>query len=56
MPQIMFPFFPAGVTHITPELAFKKEDGRVTYYNAYMNIFEHSENDLQSFKMIVSQF
>ena len=56
MPQIMFPFFPAGVTHITSELAFKKEDGRVTYYNAYMNIFEHSENDLQSFKMIVSQF
>jgi hypothetical protein len=52
----MLPIFPAGVSHITPELAFKTEDGMVTYFNATMPVFQHSESDLQSFKMIVSQF
>lgn len=56
MPQIMLPIFPAGVSHITPELAFKMEDGMVTYFNATMPVFQHSESDLQTFKMIVSQF
>lgn len=56
MPQIMLPIFPPGVTHITSELAFKTEDGMVTYFNATMPVFQHSESDLQSFKMIVSQF
>jgi len=56
MPQIMLPIFPPGVTHITPELAFKNEGGMVTYFNATMPVFRHGEKDLQSFKMIVSQF
>jgi hypothetical protein len=29
MPQRHLPFFPAGVTDITPELAFQKENGQV---------------------------
>ena len=29
MPQIQLPIFPSGVTHITPELAFKKETPQV---------------------------
>jgi len=33
MPQIQLPIFPEGVTHITPVLAFSKQDGRVTYFN-----------------------
>ncbi len=56
MPQIMLPIFPSGVTHITPELAFKKDNGVVTYFNATMPVFHHAEDDLQSFKMITSQF
>jgi hypothetical protein len=56
MPQILLPIFPSGVTHITPELAFKNEDGVVTYFNATMPVFQHAEGDLQSFKMIISQF
>ncbi len=56
MPQMLFPIFPSGVTHITPELAFKNEDGVVTYFNATMPVFHHKESDLQSFKMITSQF
>jgi hypothetical protein len=56
MPQMLLPMFPAGVTEINPELAFKKENGVVTYFNATMPVFQHAEDDLQSFKMIVSQF
>jgi len=48
MPQIQFPFFPEGVTHITPLLAFSKQDARVTYI--------HDEDDLASFRMITAQF
>lgn len=50
------PFFPAGVTHITPLLAFRKEDGRVTYFNASMPVFVHDEEDRASFRMITAQF
>jgi hypothetical protein len=56
MPQMMLPIFPAGVTEINAKLAFKREDGVVTYFSATMPVFQHSENDIASFKMIVSQF
>ena len=55
MPQRQLPLFPQGVTHITPELAFMKEDGRVTYFNGHMPVFIH-ENDRATFRMITSQF
>ncbi len=56
MPQVQFPFFPEGVTHITPLLAFSKQDGRVTYFNGNMPVFVHDEDDLASFRMITAQF
>ena len=56
MPQMLLPFFPAGVTHITPELAFRNEDGVVIYFNAHMPVFRHSADDIQSFKFIIAQF
>ena len=56
MPQIQFPFFPEGVTHITALLAFSKQDGRVTYFNASMPVFVHAEDDVESFRMITAQF
>ena len=56
VPQTQMPFFPEGVTHITPLLAFRKEDGRVTYFNASMPVFVHEEADLASFRMITAQF
>jgi len=56
MPQTELPFFPEGVTHITPLLAFRKEDGRVTYFNGSMPVFVHEEGDLASFRMITAQF
>jgi len=46
MPQIQLPFFPEGVTHITPLLAFCVEAGRITYFNGSMPVFVHDQEDL----------
>jgi hypothetical protein len=56
MPQLQLPIFPDGVTYITNQLAFKKEDGRVTYFNGIMPVFSHAESDIATFRMITSQF
>ena len=56
MPQLQLPMFPSGVTHITEQLAFMKNDGQVTYFNGHMPVFSHAENDLATFRMITSQF
>jgi len=56
MPQLQFPFFPEGVTHITPLLAFRKQDGQVTYFNGSMPVFVHDAADADSFRMITAQF
>jgi len=56
MPQMMLPIFPAGVTVINDKLAFKTDEGIVTYFNGTMPVFQHGENDIASFKMITSQF
>jgi hypothetical protein len=54
MPQLQFPFFPEGVTHITALLAFEKKAGCITYFNAGMPVFTHDEKDIASFRMIAS--
>ena len=56
MPQMQFPFFPEGVTHITELLAFARQDGQVTYFNGDMPLFVHEASDLASFRMITAQF
>jgi transposase len=56
MPQIQLPIFPTSSTHITNELAFCKQDGRVTYFVGHLPVFIHDENDLATFRMITSQF
>jgi len=56
MPQRHLPFFPAGATHITPELAFQKENAQVIYFNGHMPVFIHEEKDVATFRMITSQF
>ena len=52
MPQIQLPMFPDGVSHITSELAFMKEAGRVTYFNGQMSVFVHDEDDVRTFRLI----
>jgi len=56
MPQLQLPIFSTGVTHITSELAFEKRDGDVTYFYGTLPVFTHEEKDIQSFRMITSQF
>ena len=56
MPQGLLPFFPSGVTQISDALAFKKEDGKVIYFNYQMPVFIHGEADEKTFRMITSQF
>ena len=56
MPQMQFPFFPEGVTHITSLLAFSAQEGRITYFNGEMPVFVHETSDIDSFRMITAQF
>jgi len=56
MPQIQLPIFPEGTTHITSELAFRREKDEVVYFNGMMPVFTHDANDIKTFKMITSQF
>ena len=49
-------FFPQGVLHINPMLAFSKENGHVAYITAGMQLYTHEENDRTSFLMISAQF
>src|SRR5215813_6615000 len=56
MPQLQLPLFPDGVTYITNQLAFGRKDGQVTYFNGHMPVFSHDETDIQTFRMITSQF
>ena len=56
MPQVQLPIFPEGVVHLTAELAVRKEDGVVTYFNGQMPVFLHTESDVASFRMITAQF
>jgi hypothetical protein len=41
---------------LKPHLAFKKEDGRVVYFNGHMPVGIHDEKDLPAFRMVTSQF
>jgi transposase-like protein len=56
MPQAQMPFFPQGVIHINPMLAFSKENGRIAYVTAGMQLYTHAENDRVAFLMITAQF
>jgi hypothetical protein len=55
MPQLQLPIFPDGLTSITEDLAFQREDGKVVYFHGLMPVFQHDEKDLKSFRMFTSQ-
>jgi transposase-like protein len=55
MPQLQLPIFPDGLTSITEDLAFQREDGKVVYFHGLMPVFQHGERDLKSFRMYTSQ-
>lgn len=55
MPQMQLPVFYEGVTPITNDVGYEKKEGTVVYYCGMMPVFSHSVDDLDSFRMIVSQ-
>jgi transposase-like protein len=55
MPQLQLPVFPDGLTFITEDLAFQREDGKVFYFHGLMPVFQHEEKDLKTFRMYTSQ-
>jgi len=55
MPQLQLPMFPVGVTHITPELAFERRDGRVYYFLGHTPVMQHAVDDIRTFRMFTSQ-
>jgi hypothetical protein len=56
MPQLHLPMFSNGVSLITEELGFSKQDGQVTYFSGQMPVFSHAADDIATFRMITSQF
>lgn len=56
MPQGILPIFPLGTTCINDVLSFDLRDDLVTYYNGLMPVFSHQKDDIQTFRLILSQF
>ncbi len=51
-----FPFFPDGVTHINPNLAFQRIGETVRYFNGQSPVAVHAVSDSSAFKATISQF
>src|SRR5262249_5231573 len=52
MPQLQLPIFPDRVTYITNHLAFRRQDGEVTYFNGHMPVFSRAETDVAAFSTV----
>ena len=52
---MQLPIFPDRVTHITAEIAFHRDAGKVYYFSGHLPIFVHEERDLATFRMFTSQ-
>src|ERR1041385_465816 len=55
MPQMQLPIFSEGVNPITNDVGYQKKENTVIYYCGTMPVFSHAVDDLDSFRMIVSQ-
>ena len=55
MPQLQLPVFPAGLTPITNDIGFQREEGKVVYFHGHLPVFQHEEKDLKSFRLFTSQ-
>ena len=56
MPQLQLPVFPPGSTPINNDMCFIREKETITYIYGNLPVFQHHINDLQTFRMIISQF
>jgi transposase-like protein len=55
MPQIQLPIFPVGTTHINSLIAFDFQDGKVTYLNGHLPVFQHAQDDVAAFRLFTCQ-
>jgi len=55
MPQMQLPVFYEGVNPITNDVGYEKREDTVVYYCGTMPVFSHAIDDMDSFRMIVSQ-
>ena len=55
MPQMQLPVFYDGVNAITNDVGYQKTDATVVYFYGTLPVFSHALDDLNSFRMIVSQ-
>ena len=55
MPQIQLPVFPAGTTHINAQIAFDCHEGKVTYLNGHLPVFQHGQDDVAAFRLFTAQ-
>ena len=53
---MQLPIFAEGTHLITRDLGYRREGNEIVYLHGAMPVFLHQVDDLQSFKMIVSQF
>lgn len=56
MPQLQLPIFAPGMTLINANLGFVRDQTSLTYFYGNLPVFTHDIDDLQSFRMITSQF
>ena len=56
MPKVHLPVFAEGTTNINVHLAVEKKGNQISYFNGMMPVFTHDESDLNTFRMITSQF
>ena len=56
MPQMQLPVFYDGVNAITNDVGYQKTEDTVVYFYGTLPVFSHALDDVNSFRMIVSQF
>ena len=56
MPQTLLPVFPAEATPINELISFCRRDGTVYYFHGCLPVFSHAESDLNSFRLMASQW
>lgn len=55
MPQALLPMIPHGATPINDRISVVREDETWTYFYGLLPVFEHPQDDRQSFRMLTAQ-
>jgi transposase len=55
MPQALLPLIPSGATQLSDLISVFCQDGQWTYFCGVQPVFEHPEDDRQSFRMFSAQ-